>query len=95
MKKGKPEDIVVGGFYYDCAFHPVLCTRVDKFDVEGISLIDGSDLRLCSKRDCNPTPLTFKQALWIKNNGPFEKDKKRLDALIASKRLQNYKKWWE
>jgi len=32
-----------GDFYEYCFFHPVVCVRVDDDDVQGISLIDGSE----------------------------------------------------
>ena len=74
----EPERIHVGDIYEDCAFHPVLCTRVD-YEVdklEGISLIDGSAPRSCSLRYCGPFRLTVEDALAIKED---------LEAYVASR----------
>jgi hypothetical protein len=63
-------DSRVGAVYEDCAFHPVLCTYVsDKNDeIQGISLVDGSEPRACSLSHCQPEPLSDSQAIWIMRN---------------------------
>ena len=63
--------IKVGDIYEDCAYHPVKCTHSDGDDVEGISLLDGSEPRSCSIKHCGVKKLTQKQAddlleLWKK-----------------------------
>jgi len=90
-------EIVVGGFYYDCAYHPVLCTESDEEGVAGISLVDGSMPRSCSLKHCAPKPLTLKQALWIKKNGPYVGDKRHLETLQKTGACGAglFKKWWE
>ena len=91
-----PDEIEVGGFYYDCSYHPVLCTENDGEGVCGISLVDGSFPRSCSIKHCAPTPLTLEEALWVRFNGPFDEDKEHLQAVIDDGGwCQDYEKWWE
>ena len=64
----KRKKFAVGKFYEDCAYHPVLCTEISEDDLSGISLIDGSSPRSCSLKHCAPRPLTFEEAIEIKEN---------------------------
>jgi hypothetical protein len=57
------ERIRPGDIYEDCAFHPVLCTRSDGDDVEGISLIDASSPRGCDVRHCGVIKLSIAEVL--------------------------------
>jgi hypothetical protein len=63
-------DSRVGAVYEDCAFHPVLCTYVSEKndEIQGISLVDGSEPRACSLSHCHPEPLSDSQAVWIMRN---------------------------
>jgi hypothetical protein len=63
-------DSRVGAVYEDCAFHPVLCTHVSDMndEIQGISLVDGSEPRACSLSHCHPEPLSHSQAIWIMRN---------------------------
>ncbi len=58
--------ISVGGIYEDCSFHPCLCTLIEGDEIAGISLIDGSTPRSCSRAHCGPTALTLSEAVSIK-----------------------------
>ena len=71
-----------GGIYEDCAYHPVLCTKVDEEerDLEGISLIDGSLPRSCSIDHCGPELLSVRGALLICMNFEVYKQR-RIDGL--------------
>lgn len=62
------KEIKVGDYYQDCGLHPVLCTENNGYDVEGISLIDGSYPRCCSLYYCDPRKITFDEALTMKMN---------------------------
>lgn len=57
------EPIRPGDIYEDCAFHPVLCTRAEGDEVEGISLIDASSLRSCDLRHCGVVKLSVADVL--------------------------------
>lgn len=59
-----------GDFYMDCACHPCLCTKADGYDVEGISLVDGSKPRFCSVKSCRPRRITALGAIRIRMHGP-------------------------
>ena len=50
----KADALKVGVIYLDCHYHPVRCTEVDVFndDVTGKSMIDDSEPRCCSIRQC-------------------------------------------
>lgn len=57
------EHIMVGDFYEDCAGHTCLCTLSEGDDIEGISLIDGTEPRSCSLKSCCPPKLTALEAI--------------------------------
>ena len=57
--------IKVGEVYWDCAYHPVLCTESDGEDVAGISLFDGSGPRSCSIYNCGATKLNSDQVQFL------------------------------
>lgn len=65
------KEIRIGTIYEDCAYHPVLCTKVedvgyDKY-LTGVSLFNGAE-RECSLRHCGPHRMTAEAiALRIKN----------------------------
>ena len=67
---GRSDRIEVGDLYEDCAYHPVLCTLADYEgdELNGISLIDGSQPRSCSPTHCGPVRLTVAEALAIKQD---------------------------
>ena len=75
-----------GDFYEDCAFHPCLCTRVDGYDIEGISLVDGSIPRSCDIVSCGVRKISFEEALNIRFKGPLDPADRKL--IAADKR------WW-
>lgn len=79
-----------GGIYEDCAYHPVLCTKVDEEerDLEGISLIDGSLPRSCSIDHCGPELLSVRGALLICMNFEVYKQR-RIDGLEIEEALVN------
>lgn len=81
------QEIRVGDFYEDCAFHPCLCTSVgadgDEDGVEGISLVDGSSPRCCSVRHCGLRLLTVEEAIHWKFHGP------------ADETLETKDRWWK
>lgn len=60
--------INIGDIYWDCAYHPVLCTESDGDDVAGISLVDGSQPRSCSIKHCGVQRLTSDQVSVILQN---------------------------
>jgi hypothetical protein len=62
-------EIIVGGIYEDCGFHPILCIRTlgESDEMHGISLIDGS-MRTCSMIHCGVEPLTIEQVLSIRED---------------------------
>jgi hypothetical protein len=70
------QEIKVGDFYEDCAFHPCLCISVgadgDEDGVEGISLVNGSGPRGCSARHCGLRLLTLEEAIRWKFHGPID-----------------------
>ena len=71
MKAG---DIEVGDYYEDCAYHPCVCIRVDDDDLYGISLVDGSAGRQCSKTHCGVVKISFKRACELRFYGPDNVD---------------------
>lgn len=75
-----------GDIYEDCAFHPCLCTRFEEYNIEGISLIDGSMPRSCDIDHCGVRKLTLEEALRIKANGPLDPADRKL--------IPADKKWW-
>ena len=77
-----------GGIYEDCAYHPVLCTKVDEEerDLEGISLIDGSMPRACSIDHCGPGLLSIRGALLICMNFEVYRQR-RIDGLEIEEAL--------
>jgi hypothetical protein len=86
-KRRKATDVVKPGQYYeDCSFHPCLCVRVDRDEVSGVSLIDGSYPRSCDVSHCGVIRLTFKQAMDRKFYGPPNPD----DAA----RVPEERRWW-
>lgn len=82
------DGFIEGGIYEDCAFHPVLCTTVDKEEreIQGISLIDGSLPRSCSIDHCGPEHLSVQAALLIRLNfGTYSQ--RRIDGYGAEEAL--------
>jgi hypothetical protein len=65
--KNRSKTFRIGDIYWDCSYHPVLCTSANYWDLEGISLIDGTYPRCCSIRQCGITKINLKQALFIKS----------------------------
>jgi len=67
-------NLVAGGFYEDCAYHPCLTMGVnaEEGDIWGISLVDGSWPRACCLDHCGVIPLTMEQAWRWKMCGPDE-----------------------
>lgn len=64
-------DLHIGDFYEDCAYHPVVCTKIDLdyHSLTGVSAVDGST-RSCSIINCGVRKLTIQEAqhirqLWI------------------------------
>jgi hypothetical protein len=55
-------EIRVNDIYTDCSYHPVKCTLSWGDDLEGISLIDGSSPRCCSRMCCGPRKISQKEA---------------------------------
>jgi hypothetical protein len=82
-----------GVIYQDCAYHPVLCTKVAGDSVEGISLIDGTSPRACSIRNCGIRIISLRTAIQIKKNGPTTEKKAHLAAL--EKQGWKFDKWWD
>lgn len=82
MAKNKVKAIKVGDIYIDCSYHPVLCTLSEGDDIEGISLIDGSAPRCCSRSHCSPQKINISQALQMKNN--WQEVCKNIDAFMES-----------
>lgn len=66
-----------GDFYIDCALHPCLCTKADAWELEGISLVDGSQ-RFCSIRNCGPQKVSRTAAFKWKKEGPPEDQKQKV-----------------
>lgn len=72
----RPEKIRAGDIYEDCAFHPVLCTRVDVNDdqigddVYGISLMDATAPRACSVKHCGVVKLSIDDVLAARHDWP-------------------------
>lgn len=64
MKASKSDNnIQVGDFYEDCAYHPVICTEVrNETTICGASLVDGSMPRSCDIHHCGVIKLSTKQA---------------------------------
>jgi len=94
-KKSTPKNqIKPGDFYQDCGYHPVLCTKADAYEVEGISLIDGSSPRCCSTAYCKPRKISFRTAIRIKTKGPSTAQKAHTEALNKSADW-DFKIWWE
>jgi hypothetical protein len=68
------DKVKVGDIYWDCSYHPVLCTesvrvkrhfRTVDYDVAGVSLFDGSRPRSCSVHHCGVTKLKLVQIQWL------------------------------
>ena len=57
-----------GELYEDCSYHPVLCTHRDGDEVSGISLLDGSQPRVCSIDRCGVRRLTVADAVESKSS---------------------------
>lgn len=81
-----------GDYYIDCALHPVICTKSDHWDLEGISLVDGSH-RFCSIRNCGPQKVSRTAAFKWKKEGPPEAQKKKVLALKKNG-WANMDDWW-
>lgn len=82
-----------GDFYQDCAYHPVLCTKVSGDAIEGISLIDGSAPRSCSIINCGIRQISLRTALRLKKHGPSKAKKQHVAAL--EKQGWTFSKWWK
>jgi hypothetical protein len=69
------QKVKVGDIYWDCAYHPVLCTESCRVknrrlfsynhDVAGVSLFDGSRPRSCSIEHCGVIALNADQVAWL------------------------------
>ena len=68
------DEIKPGDYYEDCAYHPCVCIKVDDDDIYGISLVDGSAGRECSKTHCGVVKITFKEACELRFYGPKNVD---------------------
>lgn len=55
-------EIRVGDLYTDCSGFPLKCTLSKGDDLEGISLIDGSGPRCCSRYNCGPEKISEEKA---------------------------------
>jgi len=79
-------EIRVGDYYEDCAFHPCLGISVsaenDPDGIEGISLVNGG-LRSCSARHCGVRLLSVEEAIHWKLHGP------------ADENLESKDRWWK
>jgi hypothetical protein len=64
------EELQLGDYYEDCAYHPCLCTGTSLGTVEGISLVDGSYPRNCGVPQCGVRKLTVKEAIQWRLEGP-------------------------
>jgi hypothetical protein len=73
-----------GEIYEDCAFHPVLCTRNDGEEIEGISLIDGSFPRSCDLRHCGVVKLSVADVLIARANWPAYMARRTAEVKAAS-----------
>lgn len=82
------ETLAPGDIYEDCAFHPVLCVKVDEEEdeISGISLIDGSWPRSCSLGHCGVRKLTVEEAWRWKLQGPAD--------IPEDVELRPEQKWW-
>ena len=89
MNKNK---IRVGDFYLSCGYHPCLCTEADKYEVSGVSLVDGSSPHTCSYFSCNPKKLTALNAVRIRLFGPSGRRRKHAEHPEISKMCGN--PWW-
>jgi hypothetical protein len=87
VMKEQEQPIMPGDIYEDCAFHPVLCVKVDDDEVSGVSLVDGSWPRSCSLSHCGVRKLTLQQAWHWKLHGPAN--------LPADVELKGAQRWWE
>lgn len=89
MTRVKAElDLSPGDLYEDCAFHPVMCVKVDyeQDSIQGISLIDGTYPRSCSLRFCGVRKLAVDEAWNIRLNGPSESEDRE--------RIREDRRWW-
>lgn len=66
MARWRKQKIRVGDIYEDCDYHPVLCTESSRWDVAGISLIDGTTPRSCSVEDCAIRKLSLSSAVELR-----------------------------
>jgi hypothetical protein len=64
------EELSVGDFYEDCAYHPCLCIGTSMGTVDGISLVDGSFPRNCGVPQCDVRKLTLEEAIQWRLFGP-------------------------
>lgn len=83
----------VGGFYEDCGYHPCLCTAIEGDEITGISLVDGSIPRSCSIARCAPRPITAKEAIALRLDGPSQECKDHIKSLEAVG--WSFQKWWK
>jgi len=63
-ESARPPELVLGDFYEDCRYHPMLCIEVasDGDELRGISLITG-DVGSCSLNHCGVVRLTAMEAI--------------------------------
>lgn len=80
------KDISPGEIYEDVFFHPCVCIEVNKYEIWGISLIDGSYPRTIDIHNSAPRKLTTEEAWEWKINGPQD--------LEGDIEFPDDQKWW-
>jgi len=68
------EEIKVGDAFLDCCYRPVRCTTIDEEEIEGISILDGTECS-CSIAYCVVSKINEEEVL--ATVAAFEKDGER------------------
>ena len=80
------EELEVGDFFEDCAYHPCLVVTKGNGTVQGISLVDGSFPRDCGGSQCGVRKLTPREAIEWRFYGPPD--------VPAEIEVTGAQKWW-
>jgi hypothetical protein len=80
------DELQLGDFYEDCAYHPCLCIGSGMGTVDGVSLVDGSFPRNCGVPQCRVRKLTAEEAITWRLFGPPD--------VPPEFEMTDEQKWW-
>jgi len=80
------DQIKVGDYFEDCAYHPCVVVSIEMGCVNGISLVDGSYPRNCGILQCDLRILTLEEVVQWKFHGPPD--------VPPEIEIEEKRKWW-